>query len=187
MEEGLERLASIDEVIAFWREAGEAKWFSRDEAFDAACRERFLATYEAAAEGDLAEWELSPKGALALLILLDQLPRNMFRGTRRVYATDPAALLTAERAIERGFDGEVEPELRRFFYLPFMHAEDLAAQERCVALHEAAGDVDNLKWARHHRDIIARFGRFPHRNAILGRESTEAERAYLAEEGAFAG
>ena len=124
---------------------------------------------------------------MALVILLDQLPRNMFRGTRRAYATDPAALLAAERAIERHFDQAVEPELRRFFYLPFMHAEGLSAQDRSVALNEALGEEDSIKWARHHRDIIARFGRFPHRNAILGRESTAEEQAFLADEAAFKG
>jgi uncharacterized protein (DUF924 family) len=183
----MERPATIDEVLDFWREAGPQRWFAKDEVFDETCRERFLVTYEAAARGDVAEWELEPRGALALLILLDQFPRNMFRGTRRVYAADPAAVLLAERAIERGFDKAVAPELRRFFYLPFMHSEEFSHQERSVALNEALGEEDSIHWARHHRDIIARFGRFPHRNAILGRESTAEERAYLAEEGAFAG
>ena len=168
-------------------EAGPDRWFSKDETFDEACRERFLATYEAAARGDLAEWELDPRGALAILILLDQFPRNMFRGTRRAYATDPTAVLMAERAIERGFDKAVAPELRRFFYLPFMHSEELRDQDRSVALNGDLGGDDVTEWAHHHRDIVARFGRFPHRNAILGRESTADERAYLAEEGAFAG
>jgi uncharacterized protein (DUF924 family) len=183
----MERPATIDEVLEFWIEAGPDQWFSRDEGFDEACRQRFLATYEAAARGDLAEWELDPRGALALLILLDQFPRNMFRGTRRAYATDSTAVLTAERAIERGFDQAVEPELRRFFYLPFMHSEEMPHQERSVALNEALGEEDSIHWARHHRDIIARFGRFPHRKEILGRESTADERAYLADQGAFAG
>ena len=183
----MERLATIDQIVGFWADAGPDKWFSKDETFDETCRQRFLATYEAAARGDLAEWELDPHGALALLILLDQFPRNMFRGTRRAYATDSAAVLLAERAIERGFDTAVEPELRRFFYLPFMHSEELPHQERSVALNEALGDEDAAQWARHHRDIVSRFGRFPHRNAILARESTAEERAYLAEEGAFAG
>ena len=138
--------------------------------------------YEAAARGDLAEWELTAEGALALVLLLDQFPRNMFRGTRRVYATDPAALLTADRALERGYDREVEPVLRRFFALPFMHAEDIGEQDRSVRLAETLGDADTLKWARHHRDIIARFGRFPHRNAVLGRESTPEEERFLEED-----
>jgi uncharacterized protein (DUF924 family) len=183
----MQRLASIDEVVGFWTEAGPDKWFSKDEAFDEVCRQRFLATYEAAARGDLAEWELDPRGALALLILLDQFPRNMFRGTRRAYATDPTAVLIAERAIERHFDEAVAPELRRFYYLPFMHSEELRDQERSVALNATIATDDVLEWAHHHHDIIARFGRFPHRNAILGRESTGDEQAYLADGGAFAG
>jgi uncharacterized protein (DUF924 family) len=183
----MDHLATAEDVVAFWREAGPDKWFSKDEAFDETCRVRFVATYEAAARGDLAEWELSPGGALALAILLDQFPRNMFRDTRRAYATDQAALLTAERAIERHLDQKVEPELRRFFYTPFMHAEDLAAQARSVALNAAIGTDDVNEWAHHHRDIVARFGRFPHRNAVLGRQSTADELAYLAEDQAFTG
>ncbi len=183
----MQRLATPEEIVEFWHGAGPDKWFSKDEAFDEACRTRFLETYEAAARGDLAEWELSPQGALALVILLDQLPRNMFRGTRRAYSTDPAALLSAERAIERHHDQAVAPELRRFFYLPFMHAEDLSAQERSVALNEALGEEESIRWARHHRDIVARFGRFPHRNPLVGRESTAEEEAYLAAEEAFTG
>ncbi|HYF53273.1 MAG TPA: DUF924 family protein [Salinarimonas sp.] len=170
-------------VIAFWREAGPDRWFSRDEAFDAAIRDRFGETYEAAARGDLNEWELSPEGALALVLVLDQFPRNLFRGTRRVYATDDTALMAAERAIERGHDRAVEPALRRFFYLPFMHAEDPAMQERSVALNEGLGDPEVAKWARHHRDIVARFGRFPHRNEVLGRETTPEEATFLKEDG----
>ena len=146
---------------------------------------RFLLTHEAAARGDLNEWELTPEGALAVVLLLDQFPRNMFRGARRAYATDPAALDAADRAIEKGYDRQVAPDLRRFFYLPFMHSEELADQERSVALNEASGDADVAQWARHHRDLIARFGRFPHRNAVLGRESMAEEQAFLAEEGAF--
>jgi uncharacterized protein (DUF924 family) len=181
----MERLATADEIIAFWREAGPERWFAPDEAFDQTCRTRFLLTHEAAARGDLNEWELTPEGALAVVLLLDQLPRNMFRGTRRVYATDPAALDAAERAIEKGYDRQVDPELSRLFYLPFMHSEDPADQERSVTLNEASGDADAAQWARHHREIIARFGRFPHRNALLGRQSTREEQAYLASEGAF--
>lgn len=176
----MQRLAAPDDVLAFWREAGPEKWFSKDEAFDQDCRDRFMPTYEAAARGDLNEWELTPEGALAVILLLDQFPRNMFRGMRETYKTDPVALMVADRAIERGFDKKVEPEFRRFFYLPFMHSESLRHQERSVALNEALGE-DSIKWARHHRDIVARFGRFPHRNAILGRETTPEEEAFLRE------
>ncbi|KAA2242210.1 DUF924 family protein [Salinarimonas soli] len=175
--------AAPHDVVAFWSEAGPDRWFSPDDAFDAAIRERFLATYEAAARGDLNEWELTPEGALAIVLVLDQFPRNMFRGTRRVYATDDTALLAAERAIDRGHDRAVDPSLQRFFYLPFMHAEDLAMQDRSVALNEALGDAECVTYAHHHRDIVARFGRFPHRNALLGRETTPEEAAYLEADG----
>lgn len=177
----MQRLATPDEVIQFWREAGPEKWFSKDETFDQACRDRFMPTYEAAARGDLNEWELTPDGALAVILLLDQFPRNMFRGQRETYKTDPVALMAADRAIERGFDHKVESQFRRFFYLPFMHSESLADQERSVTLNEALGDKDSVKYAHHHHDIVARFGRFPHRNAILGRETTPEEEAFLKE------
>jgi uncharacterized protein (DUF924 family) len=177
----MQRLATPDEVLEFWREAGPDKWFSKDDAFDQACRDRFLPTYEAAARGDLNEWELTPEGALAVILLLDQFPRNMFRGRRETYKTDPVALMAADRAIERGFDLKVEPAFRRFFYLPFMHSESLRHQERSVALNEALGAEDSIKYAHHHHDIIARFGRFPHRNVILGRETTPEEAAFLQE------
>jgi uncharacterized protein (DUF924 family) len=179
-------MTTPQDVVAFWREAGPDRWFSSDESFDAACRERFLEAHEAAARGDLDEWELTPEGALAVVLLLDQFPRNMFRGDRRVWRTDAPALMAADRAIERGYDARVEPELRRFFYLPFMHSEELRHQERSVALNEALGE-EAARWARHHRDVVARFGRFPHRNAALGRESTPEEEAYLREEDAFRG
>jgi len=178
----MQRLATPSEIVAFWREAGPDRWFRNDEAFDKVCRDRFLLTYEAAARGDLNEWELSPEGALAVVLLLDQFPRNMFRGTRRAYATDQTALLAADRAVERGRDREVEPELRRFFCLPFMHSESLHHQDRAVRLANDLGDPDVAKWARHHRNIVARFGRFPHRNAILGRGSTAEEEAFLMED-----
>jgi uncharacterized protein (DUF924 family) len=178
--------AGPDEVIAFWLAAGAARWFSPDAAFDAEIRDRFLPTYEAAAAGHMADWEETPRGALALLIVLDQFPRNMFRKTSRVYAADARARDIAERAVARGFDAQFGFPERQFFYLPFMHSEEMADQERCVALYRDAGDADGLKWAEHHADIVRRFGRFPHRNAILGRASTAEEQAYL-DAGGFGG
>ncbi|MDB5571755.1 MAG: hypothetical protein JWN93_2938 [Hyphomicrobiales bacterium] len=181
-------IPSSEAVVAFWREAGAERWYKKDEAFDAELRGRFLAAHEAAARGELWDWEASAEGALALLILLDQMPRNLWRASAHAFATDAAALNVAERAMARGFDAPHFGELRQFFYLPLMHAEDLAAQERCVALFERAGEgfENNLKFAVLHRDIVARFGRFPHRNAALGRLTSEAERLFL-NEGGFAG
>ncbi len=173
-------MVSGSDVVAFWREAGAERWFAKDEGFDADCRARFLGAWERAARGELDGWGATAEGALGLVILLDQIPRNMFRNDPRAWSSDPQARAAAEAAISKGFDREVAAELRAFFYLPFEHAEGLAAQERSVALFAALGDADSLKWARHHRDIVARFGRFPHRNAALGRASTPEELAFLA-------
>ena len=179
-------VVSAAEVVSFWREAGPDRWFNKDAAFDKVIHERFFDTYEAAATGKLSDWEHSAQGALALLILLDQFPRNMFRGDARAFATDPLARAITAGAIIRGFDSQVPNELRGFFYLPFEHSEDLADQERCIALNKATGDTENLKWAEIHADIIRRFGRFPRRNAALGRATTPEEQAFL-DGGGFAG
>lgn len=174
------------EVVAFWRDAGPDRWFEKDEAFDETLRSRFLALHERAAAGELKEWESSVEGTLALLLLFDQFPRNMFRGTARAFATDELARAIAAGALLKGFDAQVAPELRQFFYLPFEHSEDMADQERAIALYTAAGDQDGLKWAQTHADIIRRFGRFPHRNPMLGRTTTPEEQTFL-EQGGFAG
>jgi uncharacterized protein (DUF924 family) len=174
------------DIIDFWSAAGPDKWFTKDPAFDDEIRTRFLAAHEAAAAGRLSEWERNADGALALTILLDQFPRNMFRGNRRAFATDPMALATAKGAIAKGFDKQVDPKLRSLFYLPFEHSENLADQEHGLVLYRASGDAEGLKWAEIHADIIRRFGRFPHRNAALGRETTAEERTFL-EAGGFAG
>jgi uncharacterized protein (DUF924 family) len=174
------------DVLAFWRAAGPDKWFEKDAAFDTDVRARFLDTYEAAAAGRLAAWESDAEDALALLIVLDQFPRNMFRGEARMFAADPLARVVADRAIARGFDRRYVPPERRFFYLPFTHSENLADQERCVALNRGAADDEGVKWAELHADIIRRFGRFPHRNQLLGRTTTPAEHAFL-DAGGFAG
>ena len=173
------------DVVAFWRGIGPKGWFEKNAAVDDEIRRRFLATHEAAAAGKLAAWEQSAQGALALLILLDQFPRNMFRGDKRAFATDPLARAVASRALLNGFDG-VFPDMRSFFYLPFEHSESMADQERGLTLYKAAGDADDLKWAEVHADIIRRFGRFPHRNAVLGRTTTPEEQAFL-DSGGFAG
>jgi uncharacterized protein (DUF924 family) len=172
-------IASPESVLTFWRAAGPDKWFEKDTAFDDDIRARFLETYEAAAAGKLAGWEPTIEGALALTIVLDQFPRNMFRGDARTYAADPQALAVARRAVERGFDQKVPLSDRQFFYLPFEHSEAMPDQERSCALVAATGDADLLKWAQLHADIIRRFGRFPHRNAMLGRATTPEEQAFL--------
>jgi len=173
------------DVVAFWRSVGPDKWFEKDAALDQDIRRCFLPLHEAAAAGKLATWEQTAEGALALLILLDQFPRNMFRGQARAFATDAQARAVTSRAILKGFDGVI-PDMRGFFYLPFEHSESLADQERGLALYRGAGDADGLKWAELHADIIRRFGRFPHRNAVLGRVTTPDEQAFL-DGGGFAG
>ncbi len=179
-------VAASADVLVFWREAGPKKWFTKDTAFDATICERFLATHEAAAAGRLADWEATAEGALALLILLDQFPRNMFRGNARAFAADPLAREIASRALTRGFDQAVPSGDRQFFYLPFEHSEAMSDQERCVVLFRATSDAELTKWAELHADIIRRFGRFPHRNAALGRTTTPGEQAFL-DSGGFAG
>jgi len=177
---------SPDTVLAFWRDAGPAKWFRKDDAFDAEVKTRFLDLHEMAAAGQLTAWEATAESVLALLIVLDQFPRNMFRGNARAFATDAAARGVADRAITQGFDRQVADGERLFFYLPFEHSENLDDQERGVALLRATGNADLLKWAELHADIIRRFGRFPHRNAVLGRTTTAEEQAFL-DAGGFAG
>jgi uncharacterized protein (DUF924 family) len=177
---------SADAVLAFWRGAGPDKWFKKDPAFDDEIRRRFLATYDAAARGELTAWERTHGGALALVIVLDQFPRNMFRGSARAFDADPLALAVATQAIERGFDLQLPVQERAFFYLPFEHSEQMADQERCCELFRATGDAGLLKWAELHTDIIRRFGRFPHRNAVLGRITTPEEQTFL-DSGGFAG
>jgi uncharacterized protein (DUF924 family) len=173
-------------VVAFWTEAGPDRWFRKDEAFDRAFRERFLAAHEAAARGDLDGWAGSADGALALLVLLDQFPRNCFRGSPRIFATDAKAREVARQALAAGLDQQVaDTGLRNFFYLPFMHSEDLADQELAVQLCTRLG-TDAARHAREHRDVVARFGRFPHRNPVLGRATTPEEQAFL-DGGGFAG
>jgi uncharacterized protein (DUF924 family) len=171
-------------ILAFWREAGRDRWYEKDEDFDAEVRRRFLEVWRKAAAGRLSSWEVSDDGALALTIVLDQFPRNMFRGDAQTYASDALAREVAGRALARGVDTRIEPDLREFLYMPFMHSEELADQLRCVELFR---DVpDSLKYAERHADIIRRFGRFPHRNRVLGRTTTPEEQAFL-DAGGFSG
>lgn len=173
---------SIEQVIAFWREAGPGRWFRKDPAFDAEFSRRFLALHEKAASGALDTWADTADGALAVLILLDQFPRNAFRGTARMYATDPQARRIAHAALARGLDAEISRDLRNFMFVPLMHSED--AEDHAVSVDKnAALGGESHRFALHHQDIIRRFGRFPHRNALLGRESTPEEERFLAEGG----
>jgi uncharacterized protein (DUF924 family) len=178
-------LATTQDVVAFWREAGPSRWFRKDAAFDQAFRDRFLVTHEAAARDDLDGWLAAPEGALALCILLDQFPRNAFRGSPRMFATDAKAREVARSALANRFDHAVEDALRQFFVMPFMHSEDLADQHLCVRLAKEL-PTDTLRYAEQHRDIIERFGRFPHRNAVLARATTAEEQRFL-DEGGFSG
>ena len=164
------------EVHDFWFRQERKAWFAKDARFDAEIHSRFLPLYERAAAGALAGWMREAGSCLALVIVTDQFPRNMFRGTARAFATDPLALEAARTIVERGWDRAFSPDERTFAYLPFEHSEDLQDQERSLRLFEGN---ENLEWARKHYDIVRRFGRFPHRNAALGRESTLEEIAFL--------
>jgi uncharacterized protein (DUF924 family) len=178
-------VSAAAEVVEFWREAGPARWFAKDPQFDQRFRARFLALHEAAARGELSSWLEEPETTLALCLLLDQFPRNAFRGTPRMYATDAMARGVADSAIRRGHDRAIEPALSLFIYLPFGHSEALADQQRSVALSRRLGQP-SLAHAEGHRDIVQRFGRFPHRNPILARTMTPEEQRFL-DEGGFAG
>jgi uncharacterized protein (DUF924 family) len=176
-------------VIAFWRQSGPKSWFAADPAFDAACRD-FVTLHEEAAAGRLTAWEDSAPSAVALILVTDQFPRNIYRHSAHAFATDEMARNVADRAIARSFDQMTDADLRLFFYLPFEHHEDAASQARAVTLCEKlsaeTGVKDWLDFALLHQRLIARFGRFPHRNAVMGRISSPEEIAYLAE-GGFAG
>ena len=172
------------EILAFWREAGRDRWYKKDDGFDEEVRRRYLGLWGKAAAGELSSWETSDDGALALVIVLDQFPRNMFRGDARTYATDPLAREVAGRAIDRGADTRIDPALVEFLYMPLMYSEALADQLRCVELFR--NSPDNVKYAEEHADIIRRFGRFPHRNRLLGRATTREEQTFL-DGGGFSG
>lgn len=197
-------LAMSDEIVKFWTDAGGEKWYKQDDAFDQEITERFGACVEAVAlpynaglshnddlnemaanhKDEFAPWLESFSKALSYLLLLDQFPRNMYRGSPKAYLSDVKASAFADQAIAQGVDMQSEMPLRQFFYLPFMHREDLALQERCTQLCQERANEDNVKFAKIHEDIIRRFGRFPHRNEVLGRVSTAEEITFL-EEGGF--
>jgi uncharacterized protein (DUF924 family) len=188
-------MSRIDEILCFW--FGEVRdgcayseerariWFAQNPQFDQEITDRFSTDYELAAQRKLADWQETPQGGLALVLLLDQFPRNMFRGHPRAFATDALARDTADLLIQKGFDRQLPPVQRQFLYLPFMHSEDRAHQHRSVALFSALQQeceyLDSLSYAIKHRDVIERFGRFPHRNAIIGRTSTPEEIEFLTQ------
>jgi uncharacterized protein (DUF924 family) len=171
-------------VVDFWRKAGPSLWFAKDPDFDRLFRERFLELHEAAGRTELRSWQAGAEGSLALVLLLDQFPRNAFRGTPRMYATDARGRAVAAAAIAAGHHRATDPALKLFYVIPFGHSEDLADQERALELSRALALP--IGRAEHHRDIVRRFGRFPHRNHILGRTTTPDEQRYL-DEGGYTG
>lgn len=177
---------TADDVLDTWFAAGEERWFEKDPAFDGMLSVRFKSALAEARNGAFDHWARTPKGALGLVILLDQVSRNIHRGSPLAFAADAKALRLAKDVVARGFDHAFPAPQATWFYLPFTHAEDLECQMRCVALHITRGPPDMVYWAQLHFDIIAKFGRFPHRNRVLGRKSTPEELAFLAA-GGFAG
>lgn len=180
--------ASPQSVVEFWfSDKVQPLWFQSTPEFDAELRDRFEPVWQQAAADKLDSWAETPEGALALVIVLDQVPLNIYRGDALCFSTEAKSREIANLAIERDLAADLTDEQKAFLYMPFMHSEALADQDKSVALFEAAGLVENLKFAKHHRDIVRRFGRFPHRNKILGRPSTEEEQAYLQSDEAFHG
>ncbi len=178
----------IREVLDYWFSPRISKrWFASTPALDDEIRARFEALWRRAAAGELDDWTDAPEGALALAIVLDQLPLNMYRGKPAAFASEQKAVAVARQAVARGDDQRLPRDRVLFLYMPLMHSENLADQDQSVALFQRAGLADNLRFAEHHRGLVRRFGRFPHRNAILGRDSTAEEMAYLASPEAFTG
>lgn len=178
--------ATPNDILTFWKNAGPSQWYAAKPTFDEAIRLRFEPVHHAAARGEYDGWAVTPEGTLALLILLDQVPRNLYRKSGHAFATDPKARAIARAAAEKGWHATVEPQMRQFMLLPFQHSEDLADQDHGLALVEPLGDAELTKWHGIHRDIIARFGRFPHRNPALGRTTTAEEQRFL-DDGGFGG
>jgi uncharacterized protein (DUF924 family) len=178
--------ANPSEVVEFWQSIGEKAWFARNDEVDQRIRGRFLGLHGKATRGELENWRRESLSCLALIILLDQFSRNLYRNDARAFTHDGYARAIATDAIVAGLNLRVEPQLAMFFYLPFMHSESIADQRRCVRLMHQLGNAEGLKFAIIHHDIILRFGRFPHRNPALGRHTTPAERAFL-EAGGFGG
>ena len=176
---------NLQDVLRFWFEEIEpACWWKKDAAFDAGIRNRFADTHAAACDAELSHWRVSPEGRLAEILVLDQFSRNLFRDDPRSFAQDGMALVLAQEAVRQGADRALAPTQRSFLYMPYMHSESLAIHDQALQLFDQPGLENNLNFERQHRDLIVRFGRYPHRNALLGRASTPEELAYLAEPGA---
>jgi uncharacterized protein (DUF924 family) len=187
--------AGFEEVLDFWFGAPGApehgaprkEWFAKHPEFDALVRERFLGLHARAVAGELDDWQAEPRSLLALIIVLDQFSRNLYRGQAQAYAADAAALFYARRMVERGWDADLAPVMRSFVYMPFEHSENLAVQKASLKLFEQVLEDPRLAdlpgWAKKHYDVICRFGRFPHRNEMLGRESTAEELRFLQQHG----
>lgn len=180
-------MASPEEILKFWLDdVGPDGWYLASDDLDQSVREGFRDTWVAAQEGSFANWLTYPSGALAYIILNDQFPRNMFRGDSAAFSSDKIALAAAKGAIHQGYDLKIDEPARQFFYLPLMHSENLCDQERCVRLMKErmpTAGVSNMLHAKAHREVIRQFGRFPYRNEVLARPSTEPEKAYVAEGG----
>ena len=181
-------ISEARELIDYWySEDMSSHWFNSTEEIDRQLREKYQSLWQTARDGQLDHWMDSPQGCLALIILCDQLPLNMFRGEAHSFSTESKAITVAHYAIEQGFNKLIPRQQLAFLYMPLMHSENLEDQDLAVSSFEQAGLDENAKFARHHREIVRRFGRFPHRNAILGRNSSEEELAYLASDEAFTG
>jgi uncharacterized protein (DUF924 family) len=169
-----------DDIIRFWfQETDKKKWFQGDEAFDQEIRQRFSEVHTAAANGELFSWRHSAEGRLAEIIILDQFSRNIFREDARAFAQEPLALVLAQEMVERGIDQSLPVEWRAFAYMPFMHSESLLIHEEASRLFSTPGLEDNLRFEKLHADILRRFGRYPHRNKVLGRKTTPEEAEFL--------
>ncbi len=178
----------IRQVLSFWFSGRvQPRWFNSTPEFDAELRSDFSEIYRVAKSGELDDWQNDPQGALALIIILDQFPLNMFRGQAEGFSCETKAQRVSHYAIDNGFDTDLTDTQKVFMYMPLMHSEDMADQDEAVSLFERAGLEDNLRYAKHHRAIVRRFGRFPHRNAVLGRKSSAEELDYLASDEAFTG
>ncbi len=174
------------DIVTFWREAGPTKWFKKDEAFDTEIAERFMPLYDRACRGELDAWAEEPGSALALILVFDQFSRNLYRNDARAFAQDGRCVRIVHDAMANGDDRKIPDDLAPFIYMPLMHSENLSDQQTCIDEMERLGKADNVKFARIHYDIIEKFGRFPHRNTVLGRITTPEEEQFLAD-GGFSG